>query len=132
MLNENTSQRVVLNRVEEVEVSEAELPQAFTTTDFDLTAYLMTLKTPDSKQRVLLVGITPQQRNPKGPGHGYRFTFSMQGCEGETVDTLKVAQMEYTNRNARVEPINFMAQRQQLRTLMDAEIDRLQKQREHA
>jgi hypothetical protein len=111
----------------EEEIKEQELPQAFTTTDFDLTAYLMTLKTADNKQRVLLVAIQPHHRNPNGPGHGYRFTFALQGCEGETAETLKAAQFEYTNRNARVEPIDFMAQRQQLRTLLDAEIQRLNK-----
>lgn len=102
---------------------DALLEREYATTDFDLAAFLQCVETEHGSGMAKLIRIVPFTRGgAPAQGRQQRFMFVLQGTHGTTLEALQQTEMAYTNRELRVEPITFMAQRRQLRVLLDRRI----------
>jgi len=93
--------------------------EAFSTTDFDFTAYALTLRGEDGKRVARIADVKPFRR-ASGGGPGTRFAFQLVRVDGQECSKFfNNLLIKYTNGGCAVEPIVFVTGRKQLRVLID-------------
>lgn len=98
--------------------------EGFNTTDFDFAAYLMTPHPANANEAYAeLAQLMPWQRADNAKQQRlHKFIFHMRPKGAVTVARLRELEMDYANRKASVEPMDYMTTRQQLRSVMDRHI----------
>ena len=95
----------------------AELPYAYSTTDYDFATYLLALKGSDGRRSIEIVNILPHTTYTKGGS--MRYAFYLASCDG-MLDHAAFHQirMDYMNQKCIIEPTALTMARRQLRSLL--------------
>ena len=89
-----------------------DIPKMYSTTDFNLVAYLTALRDGNGTPQVRVVSILPVSDN--------RFRFILGGQNGEPINAeLRAMELEYTAHKGNVEPRVYDAQRTRLHSMLD-------------
>ena len=99
--------------------------RGFRTSDLDFTAFLLSQNGAEGRPSAELLKVEGSLRQTASPVRSYKYTFVL--CSTPTGDddnrTFTNLQRLYTSRLCSVEPISFLAQRKQLRAMMNRNFD---------